>query len=64
MNIKEMSDYEMGRADYEAGLDPLPDFDQNNPHDVAYMEGYNQAKHERFWDDVSMMAKCDAREDR
>ena len=59
MNIKEMSDYEMGYADFKAGLDPLEDFDPNNEEDVQYMKGYNEARHDQFWDDVSAMAKCD-----
>ena len=58
--IKEMSDYEMGYADYQAGLDPLEDFDQNNEEDVQYMNGYNDARHDLFWDDVFAMSKLDA----
>lgn len=39
----EMSDYDMGRLDALAGLEPIPDF-QGTEEDVEYMQGYNEVK--------------------
>lgn len=39
--VVQMSEYQMGRLDYLAGLPPIPD---ENPEDAEYMRGYNKEK--------------------
>lgn len=58
MDIKEMSDYDMGYADCKDGLSPILDFDSTNEADVEYMRGYNNAKLDAHYEDTSVLSKC------
>lgn len=43
IQVKEVSDYDMGYDDFLQGLPPIPDI-QDTEEDMEYMRGYNQAK--------------------